>query len=68
MGTEDILIKNIKNGIRSIKLGNKSPQEANIGTFLNRLKDINEGMHLDLMNDYKATVKAYNDKHPKKDQ
>lgn len=64
---EDLYIKNINNGIRAIRLGTKSPQEANIGSQLNKLKPLNEGMYDELMNNYKAVLKDYNEKNPKKD-
>ncbi len=51
---EKILIQKIENGIRLINKGLKTPQEANIGIFLNKLKDINKPMFEDLMNNYKA--------------
>lgn len=59
---EEIYIKNIKNAIRSIKMGVKSPKEANIGTQLNKLKELNRGMHDELMNNYKAVLIEYKTK------
>ena len=52
---EDHLIKKIKGGILAIKNG-KTPQEANVGFSLNRLKEINRPMYDELMNDYKYAV------------
>ena len=67
MSIEELLIKKIEGGIRAIKNGSKSPQTAEIGGSLNKLKQYNEGMHLDLMNNYKKAVEDYNKKNPKKD-
>lgn len=60
MGSEDLYIKNIKNGIRGIRLGTKTPETANIGSQFTKLKPLNEGMYLELMNDYKKVVADYN--------
>lgn len=65
MGSEELYINNIKNGIRGIKLGTKTPETAQVGASLNRLKGVNEGMYLDLMKEYKTVVEAYHKKNPK---
>ncbi len=62
MSGEQIYIKNIENAIRAIKLGSKSPSEVNVSANLTRLKSVNEGMALDLMQKYKAVVDDYNKK------
>jgi hypothetical protein len=56
---EDIAIKHIENGIRSIKLGTKTPDKVEINKWLDRLKDLNEGMFLDLQTKYVLVVKDY---------
>ena len=56
---EDIAIKHIENGIRSIKLGTKTPDKVEINKWLERLKDLNEGMFLDLQTKYVLMVKDY---------
>lgn len=61
MGTEEIIIRKIEGGIRGIKLGTKTPQEANVGYFLNKLKDVNPPMYEDKLYEY-AKVKANYDK------
>jgi len=66
MGSEDLYIKNIRNGIRGIRLGTKTPETANVGSQLNRLKPLNEGMYLDLLSEYKRIVDDYNRKNPTK--
>lgn len=61
---EEILIKNIENGIRAIRLGIKSPKEASLGSQFLKLKPLNLGMHDELMNDYKAVLIEYKTKNP----
>lgn len=53
---EDILIRKIKGGINAIKFKTKTPQEAGVGVYLNKLKAINKPMYDELLNDYKAVV------------
>jgi len=62
MKMEDLLIKNIENAIRGIRLGAKSPEEANAGVNLNKLKIINEGMYQDLLKKYVNVVSDYKKK------
>ena len=52
MTTEEIYVKHIECGIRAIKLGTKRPDEANVGKFLNKLREVNEGLYDDLMERY----------------
>lgn len=59
MSVEETCVKNIERGIHSIKKG-KSPSEANVGPFLNRLKSINDGLYEDLMKKYKDVVENFN--------
>lgn len=56
---EEILIKNIENGIRAIRLGNKTPIEANLAVQFNKLLPLNKGMYDDLMEKYKRVVEDY---------
>ena len=49
---EEILIKNIENGIRGIRLGTKTAANANVGIHLNKLKTINEGMYQEYLKKY----------------
>lgn len=60
MTTEDLLIKNIESAIRKIRNGTLQPSQSNIGSLFNRLKPLNPGMHDELMNSYKAVLKARN--------
>lgn len=59
---EDLLVTKIEGAIRGIRMGTKTPETAGAGTLLNRLKSINEGMYLDLMEKYKNVVADYNKK------
>lgn len=56
---EDTYIENIENAIRAIRLGTKKPQDTSAGFNLNRLKEVNPGMHEDLMKQYKAALLEY---------
>ena len=60
---EELYLKAIRNGIRAIRFGLKTPEQAKVGQGLNKLKPLNEGMYLELMNDYKAVVLEYKNKH-----
>lgn len=53
---EEILIKKIIGGIGAIKRGQKTPQEMNLGKFLNMLKNINQPMYEELLNNYKSAL------------
>ncbi len=55
-GTEELCIKKIESGIRAIRNKTKKPEDANCGYFLKKLKVLNEGIHDDLMNNYKAVM------------
>ena len=68
MGIEELSIIRIEGGIRAINAGTKSPQEAAIGTLLNKLKTLNEGMYDDLIEKYKKAVDAYKLREEKKTQ
>lgn len=58
--TEEICIERIEAGIRGIKNGTKTPQEANCGSLFIKLKPLNEAMYDDLMGKYKVAMEAYN--------
>lgn len=59
MTTEEIYIKNIENGIRALKLRTKTPQETQVGIFLNKLKGLNIGMYEELLEKYKKALDEY---------
>ena len=62
MSAEQTYIKNIENGIRAIRLGNKKPQDVNINSQLEKLKTVNDGMSQDLTIKYVNAVNDYNRK------
>lgn len=62
MGTEEIAIRKIEGAIRSIRLGTKEPKDTNIGYFLNRLQEVNEGMYEDYLVKYVKVMKGYNER------
>lgn len=58
--TEEISIRKIEAGIRGINNGTKTPKDANCNYFLDKLKEINEGMYIDLHAKYINSLKQYN--------
>lgn len=56
---EERLIKNIEAGIRGIRLGTLTPQTANTGVNLNKLKLLNEGLYQDYLKKYINVVNDY---------
>lgn len=60
MSSEDHYIKNTENAIRTLKLGTKDKAEAMrvAGFNLNRLKEVNNGMYVDLLDKYKNALKT----------
>lgn len=59
---EEIYIQNVKNGIRAIRLGVKTPIESKVAINLNKLKPLNEGMYEDLLKQYKIVLNEYKSK------
>jgi hypothetical protein len=59
MTIEETYVKHIESGIRAIKLGTKRPDEANVGKYLNKLRNINDGLCDDLMERYQNVVDNY---------
>lgn len=55
MSSEEQYIKNTDNEIRSLRLRTKDRSEAmrTAGFNLNRLKEVNEGLYIDLLEKYK---------------
>lgn len=56
---EEQLISKIKGSIIALKIKSKTPAEAGAGKYLNKLKEINEPMYQELMQDYKAALLIY---------
>lgn len=59
---EELIKKKIEQGIRGIKLGTKSPEDARVGYFLNRLKEIGSPWYEDYLENYMKVSKLYNEK------
>ena len=59
MSCEELYVRHIENGIRAIRMGKKSPKDANVGLHLNKLKLVNLGLYEDLLQKYSNVVKDY---------
>lgn len=59
MSTEELYVKHIECGIRAIKLKTKKPEDANVGKYLNKLREVNEGLYDDLFERYKKILESY---------
>ncbi len=59
MSIEETYVKHIECGIRAIKLRTKKPEEANVGKYLNKLKELNDGLYDDLLTNYKKILAEY---------
>jgi hypothetical protein len=59
MTIEQTYVKLIECGIRAIKLKTKTPHEAKVGKYLNKLRVVNDGLYDDLMDKYQNVVKKY---------
>ena len=59
---EEIYVNKIEAGIRSIRLNTKTPNEAQVGLWLGKLKPLNDGLYDDFMEKYKRTMKEYEKK------
>jgi len=60
--TEDLLITQIENGIRGIKLGTKQPQQIEMDKWFNRLEMLNKSMCDELLIKYHTMVNQYKQK------
>lgn len=63
---EELVLKKIECGIRGIRLGTKNPEDVNMGLYLNRLREINDGLYDDYLEKYKRVMKMYNQMNSKK--
>lgn len=59
MSYEQQLITKIEAGIRAVKGKRKSPKEANLASFFIKLKELNQAMHDDLIQQYKTAIEFY---------
>jgi hypothetical protein len=56
---EEIYVSRIENGIRAIRKGTKTPNEVNVHLWLNKLKNLNDGLYDDLLAKYVKVIKEY---------
>lgn len=68
MGIEESYIRKTEGLIRSIKHGAKTPYQANVEQYLERIKKSNLGMYEVLSSRYQVTVDAYKVKNEKSDR
>ena len=54
---EELILKKVRGGIRGIKMGTKTIDEARVMYFLDKLAKINDGLYQDYMTEY-SKVKA----------
>ena len=54
---EELILKKIRGGIRGIKMGTKTIDEARVMYFLEKLAKVNDGLYQDYMMEYNK-VKA----------
>jgi hypothetical protein len=59
---EELILKKINCGIRGIKMGTKTPEDARVGYFLNKLKEIDSPWYEECFNNYVKINKMYNEK------
>jgi len=59
MSCEENYIRNTENAFRSLRLKTKDEKEVmkTIGFNLNKLKEVNEGLYLDYLQQYKLLIK-----------
>lgn len=59
---EELIKKKIEQGIRGIKFGTKTPEEAKVGYFLNKLKEMDSPWYDEYLENYIKVSKMYNQK------
>ena len=59
---EEIVVRNIENGIRGISFGTKKPEDVSVHTDLKKLQTMNDGLYEDLCDKYYNTLDAYRKK------
>lgn len=62
MGMEELLIRKVENGIRSLRMRTRTPEEVKVMYFLNKLREINDGLYSDYLEKYIRVHKDYNKK------
>jgi hypothetical protein len=68
MGIEESYIRKTEGLIRSIKHGTKTPNEANVEYYLERVKKSNIGMYEELTKRYQIVLDAYKGKKEKNEK
>lgn len=53
---EELILKKVRGGIRGIKLGTKTIQEANLDIYLDKLEKLNKGLYLDYLTEYHKII------------
>jgi hypothetical protein len=59
---EELVLKKVRGGLRGIKLGTKTIQEANLDTYLNKLEKLNKGLYLDYLTEYNRIIENIKNK------
>ena len=59
---EECYVRKIECGIRSIKLGNKKPEDVQLRKAFDKLRTVNDGLCDDLLTKYDNVMKAYQKK------
>jgi hypothetical protein len=62
---EELYIGKIESGIRSIRFGTKTPKEAEVGIWLNKLKPLNIGQYDELFSKYEIEKFNYEERQKK---
>jgi membrane protease subunit (stomatin/prohibitin family) len=56
MTNEEIYVTRIEGAIRGIRMGTKKPNEVKVSGYFEKLKVLNEGLYIDLMDKYKNVL------------
>lgn len=59
LSLEEIYVKHIENGIRGIKLGTKKPEDINVWAYLNKLRNVNDGLCDELTIAYQKVLEMH---------
>jgi hypothetical protein len=57
---EELILKKVRGGLRALKMGTKTIDEARVGYFLEKLAKVNDGLYQDYIMEYnriKAAMK-----------
>lgn len=57
---EELILKKVRGGLRGLKMGTKTIDEARVGYFLEKLAKVNDGLYQDYILEYnriKAAMK-----------